>query len=102
MGAQAFGIGGFTGNHLSLDPERGLFTVFLGNRVLNRLTVLLPPEGKTFADYGLREDGTGTYVREDGVCVPSSVKYVHQKDRYLHSAVARVLCLPPAECRFDL
>ena len=33
-------------------------------------------------------------AREDGREVPSSVKYVHQKDEHLHRAVARVLGLP--------
>ena len=94
MGMQAFGIGGFTGNHVSIDPERNLFTVFLGNRVKNRLTVLLPEEGKTLADYGLNPDGTGTYRWEDGEVIPSSVKYVHQKDQHLHSAVMAALELP--------
>ena len=91
MGAQAFGIGGFTGNHLSLDPETDRFTIFLGNRVLNRLTVLLPEEGKTLTDYGLREDGVGRILRDDGVWVPSSVQYVHQKDAHLHSVIAKIL-----------
>ena len=93
MGMQAFGIGGFTGNHVSMDPERGLFTVFLGNRVKNRLTVLVPEEGKTLEDYGLNADGTGRFRWDDGEVVPSSVKYVHQKDRHLHSAVMKALGL---------
>ena len=50
MGRNAFGIGGFTGNHVSVDPLRGLFTVFLGNRVRNRLTVLIPETGKDLTD----------------------------------------------------
>ena len=94
MGSRAFGVGGFTGNHLSIDPERNLFTVFLGNRVKNRLTTLLPEEGKTLEDYGLRLDGIGHVVRPDGLRVPSSVHYVHQKDAHLHAAVAKVLGLP--------
>ena len=93
MGKQAFGIGGFTGNHVSMDPERNLFTVFLGNRVKNRLTVLVPEAGKTLADYGLNPDGTGTYRWEDGEVIPSSVQYVHQKDAHLHSAVMAALSL---------
>ena len=100
MGRQAFGIGGFTGNHVSMDPERGLFTVFLGNRVKNRLTVLVPEEGKTLADYGLNDDGTGTFRWEDGEVIHSSVKYVHQKDRHLHSAVMRALCREVVGCRW--
>ena len=97
MGRQAFGNAGFTGNHLSVDPEHGTFTLFLGNRVRDRLTVLLPEAGRTLADYGLNEDGSGHYRwrNADGTYteVPSSVKYVHQKDAHLHSAVARVLGL---------
>ncbi len=98
MGLQAFGIGGFTGNHVSIDPERELFTVFLGNRVKNRLTVLVPEAGKTLADYGLNPDGTGTFRWEDGEVIPSSVKYVHQKDRHLHSTVMKALLLPEIHC----
>lgn len=95
MGMQAFGNAGFTGNHLSLDPERGRYVLFLGNRVKDRLTVLVPEEGKGFADYGLREDGIGKVRREDGTMAPSSVKYVHQKDAHLHSAVAEVMAWEP-------
>ena len=101
MGRQAFGNAGFTGNHLSVDPEHGTFTLFLGNRVRDRLTVLLPEAGRTLADYGLNEDGSGHYRwrNADGTYteVPSSVKYVHQKDAHLHSAVARVLGLDHIE-----
>ena len=76
-----------------MDPERGLFTVFLGNRVKNRLTVLVPEEGKTPADYGLNPDGSGKFRWSDGEVIPSSVKYVHQKDRHFHSAVMKALGL---------
>ncbi len=90
MGGWAFGIGGFTGNHLSLDPERGIFTVMLGNRVRDRLTVLIPPEGRTLTDYGLLPDGRGRIRWEDGRLIPSSVQYVHQKDEHLHRVIAEV------------
>ena len=94
MGRQAFGNAGFTGNHLSVDPEHGSFVFFLGNRVRDRLTMLLPEEGKTFEDYSLRPDGIGRIRWEDGNVIPSSVLYVHQKDEHLHRAVAEVLGLP--------
>ena len=94
MGRQAFGNAGFTGNHMSIDPEHGSFVFFLGNRVKGRLTMLIPEEGKSFGDYGLNEDGSGVVTWEDGTRVPSSVKYVHQKDEHLHKAVAKVLDLP--------
>ena len=69
MGKRAFGIGGFTGNHVSMDPERDAFVVFLGNR------------------------GSGVFRWNDGEVIPSSVKYVHQKDEHLHKAIAEVLGL---------
>ena len=93
MGQNAFGIGGFTGNHVSVDPDRECFAVFLGNRVKNRLTVLIPEEGKSLTDYGLNADGSGTFRWPDGEEIPSSVKYVHQKDAHLHRAVAETLGL---------
>lgn len=88
---RAFGIGGFTGNHMSIDPEKGIFVIQLGNRVYDRLTVLIPEDGKTITDYGLNADGTGTYLWPDGHVVYSSVDYVHQKDEHIHKAVQRVL-----------
>ena len=45
----------------------------------------------------LNEDGSGTVVWDDGKVIPSSVKYVHQKDEHLHKAIARVLNLPEIE-----
>jgi len=94
MGRQAFGNAGFTGNHLSVDPEHGSFVFFLGNRVKGKLTMLIPEDGKNLEDYGLNEDGSGIITWDDGTRVPSSVKYVHQKDEHLHKAVAKVLELP--------
>ena len=91
MSSGAFGIGGFTGNHFSVDPARGAYTVLLGNRVRDRLTVLVPPEGKTLRDYGLQPDGRGEILWRDGSRHPSSVNYVHQKDEHLHAAVDRCL-----------
>ena len=91
MGPAAFGIGGFTGNHFSVDPEGNRYTVFLGNRVRDRLTVLIPPEGKTLTDYGLSREGLGEIVWTDGSRHPSSVNYVHQKDRHFHQAVEAAL-----------
>ena len=91
MGPAAFGIGGFTGNHFSIDPEGDRYTIFLGNRVRERLTVLIPEEGKTRTDYGLHPDGTGEIRWTDGEMHASSVDYVHQKDAHFHAAVERAL-----------
>jgi len=93
MGQGAFGIAGFTGNHLSVDPARGVFCLMLGNRVRGRLTALIPEEGKTLADYGLAPDGLGRFRWEPDTELPSSVNYVHQKDAHLHRAVAAALGL---------
>ena len=91
MSDAAVAWSGFTGNHLSLDPTLGVFTLQLGNRVFNRLTVLVPEQGKTLADYGLQADGSGTYLWPDGQRLHSSVRYVYQRDQHLHRAAARVL-----------
>lgn len=93
MSDQAIGLSGFTGHHLAVDPERGIFTLFLGNRVMNRLTVLLPESGRTITDAGLNADGTGTVRWPDGTMVYSSVNYVHQKDEHLHRVIQTVLGL---------
>lgn len=91
---RAIGLSGFTGHHLSVDIESGVFALFLGNRVLNRLTVLLPEPGKFITDYGLNPDGTGRVLWPDGRLVWSSVDYVHQKDAHFHRAAANALGLP--------
>ena len=94
MSDQAFGLSGFTGHHLAIDPERGIFSLFLGDRVLNRLTVLVPPQGKSFTDFGLNAAGYGSLTWPDGHTVFSSANYVHQKDAHFHQAVADTLGLP--------
>ena len=81
---QAFAISGFTGNHLSLDPERGLFILFLGNRVHGRLTRVSPLED--MPRIGL-SDGVGTVNWPDGRIVPSSAQYVYFKDSMLNEPI---------------
>ncbi|MGN0777602.1 MAG: serine hydrolase domain-containing protein [Aristaeellaceae bacterium] len=93
MSDKAIGLSGFTGHHLAVDVERGIFTLFLGNRVLDRLTVLLPENGRSITDEGLNPDGTGQVRWPDGRWVTSSVNYVHQKDEHLHRVIMDVLGL---------
>ena len=93
MGDKALALSGFAGNHLAIDPERGIFEFYLGSRVLNRLTVLVPEEGKSLADYGLAPDGTGCVDWPGEGKVISSVDFVHLKDRHYHTAVAEALGL---------
>ena len=99
---QAIGVSGFTGHHLSIDPELGVFALFLGNRVLNRLTVLIPESGKSLADYGLNPDGTGQIEWPDGSKVWSSVNFAHHRDEHFHASLATAIGLrawyPPAGC----
>jgi len=54
----------------------------------------VPEEGKTLTDYGLNPDGTGRFRWNDGEVIPSSVKYVHQKDEHFHKSIAEALQLP--------
>ena len=93
MGEKAISLSGFTGHHVSVDAERGLFALFLGSRCQNRLTVLIPEEGKSLTDYGLNPDGTGQVLWPDGEVVCSSVDYVYHKDAHFHGAVAAELGL---------
>ena len=91
---KAISLSGFTGHHLSVDVETGVFALFLGNRVQNRLTVLVPEAGKSITDYGLNPDGTGCILWPDGRRIWSSVNYVYQKDVHFHQAVQNELDLP--------
>ena len=93
MSDRALALSGFTGHHLSLDPETGLFVISLGSRVLNRLSVLVPEDGKTNTDYGLAPDGRGQILWPDGEKVWSSAGYVYLKDAHMHKAVADTLGL---------
>ena len=95
MSDRAIGLSGFTGHHLAVDAERGIFTLFLGSRVMNRLTVLIPEKGRCLTDYGLRADGVGTLRWTDGRVIASSVQYVHQKDEHLHKVVMATMGLAP-------
>lgn len=93
MSDQAIGMGGFTGHHLCIDPATGVFELFLGNRVMDRLTVLVPESGRSWADYGLEPDGSGQLRWTDGTLIASSVNYVHQKDARLHAPIGQLLHL---------
>ena len=94
MSDQAIGLSGFTGHHVAIDPQVGVFTLFLGNRVMDRLTVLVPESGRCRGDYGLAEDGSGQVRWTDGCQLFSSVDYVHQKDAKLHAPIGELLRLP--------
>jgi len=91
----AIGLSGFTGHHLSVDVETGVFALMLGNRVLDRLTTVTLLPGQSLADLGLRPDGTGQVCWPDGSKVFSSVDYVHHKDAHFHRQVAQTLGLSP-------
>ena len=87
MGARSIGLSGFTGNHLSLDPDAGRFVLFLGNRCHGRVSHIVPPEGKDLSAYGLDARGVGLVRWSDGRLVPSSAKYVYFKDEMLHAPI---------------
>lgn len=88
MGHHAVGLSGFTGNHLSIDPDAGRFVLFLGNRCHNRVSHITPRDGQTLSDFGLDERGVGLIRWEDGTSIPSSAKYVYFKDEMLHAPIA--------------
>ena len=94
MSDRAMALSGFTGHHLSLDPVTRVFVVSLGSRVMNRLSVLVPEEGKKMEDYGLLPDGRGQITWVDGEKIWSSAGYVYLKDMHMHRAVQDTLGLP--------
>ena len=87
MGSHAFGLSGFTGNHIAIDPESGIFDLFLGNRCHNRVSIIQPPEGKDVTGYGVTKEGEGMVDWVDGRKVQSSFLYIHQKDKKLHGPI---------------
>lgn len=87
MQDSSIGLSGFTGNHLSIDPEQERFVLFLGNRCHNRVSTILPAPGGCLADYGVSEDGVGQVRWNDGRLVHSSAKYVYFKDKLLHAPI---------------
>lgn len=89
MQAQSIGLSGFTGNHLSIDPIKERFVLFLGNRCHNRVSSIVPPRGETFSRYGIGEDGVGCVLWTDGRLVSSSAKYVYFKDKMLHAPIEK-------------
>ena len=83
----AFGLSGFTGNHLSIDPDAKSFVLILGNRCHGRVSNIQPPSGKTLPDYGLAKNGTGYVKWNDGRLVSSSARYVYFKDKLLNNPI---------------
>lgn len=89
MSEHGFGVSGFTGNHLVIDPILGVFELFLGNRCHARVSHITPPEGKALTDYALSDRGVGLVPWDDGHLVPSSAKYVYFKDECLHDPIVQ-------------
>lgn len=87
MSENSLGLSGFTGNHISIDPQRERFVIFLGNRTHARVSHITPPQDKTLSDFGLDEIGAGFVPWPDGRQVPSSARYVYQKDEHLHAPI---------------
>lgn len=85
MGTHAIGMSGYTGNHFALDPDQGVFDVFLGNRCHNRVSRILPE--RQAGELGLPEDGAGDVIWPDGRRVASSYHYIYKKDDMLHKPV---------------
>ena len=88
MSGRAIALSGFVGNHIAIDPSLGIFEFFLGSRVLNRVTAIAPPPGRSLADYGLAPDGTGCVDWPGEGKVISSVDFVYLKDAHYHPEAA--------------
>ena len=85
MGQNAFALSGYTGNHIAIDPDLGVFDILLGNRCHNRVSLIQPPEEVDARV--LDENGAGRIQWPDGRKVYSSFKYVYLKDKLIHNPV---------------
>ncbi|HPA60686.1 MAG TPA: serine hydrolase domain-containing protein [Clostridia bacterium] len=85
MGLRAFGLAGYTGNHLAIDPDSGVFDLLLGNRCHNRVSQFTPEAAAE--GLGIEADGSGSLKWPDGRLVRSSFRFIHQKDRLIHAPV---------------
>ena len=95
MSDETIALSGFVGNHIAIDPRQGIFEFYLGSRVMNRVTVLTPPPGKTLSDFGLAPDGTGVIDWPGEGKVVSSVNFVYLKDAHYHPVVAEEMGWQP-------
>ena len=68
-----------------------ILNIWAVNRVLNRLTVLVPEKSRTMESYGLTPDGRGMLTWTDGEKILSSANYVYLRDQYMHRAVEDTL-----------
>lgn len=85
MGKNAFALSGYTGNHIAIDPDKGVFDLLLGNRCHHRLSTVLPD--RDAGALPLADDGSGLVKWPDGHSVYSSYKYVYLKDQFIHAPV---------------
>ena len=83
FGGRTIALNGFTGNHISVDPEQEKFIIILANKIHNRVT-LANGRPDPF-------DPTETMRWEDGQIYPVSQNYTYLKDRYIKEPVAQLL-----------
>lgn len=86
MGSCSFGLAGYTGNHLAIDPESHVFDLMLGNRCHMRVSQI-EPSSQAAEEYHLSPDGAGLIKWPDKRLVKSSFSYIHQKDTLIHLPV---------------
>ncbi|MEG1524939.1 MAG: serine hydrolase domain-containing protein [Clostridia bacterium] len=83
FGDQTIALNGFTGNHFSVDPNRGQFIIILANKIHNRVT-LANGRADPF-------DPTQWVTWNDGRKYPVSQNYTFLKDRYLKEPIGELL-----------
>lgn len=89
MSRHAFALSGYTGNHIAIDLEHGVFDLLLGNRCHHRLSQVFPPS--LASRLGLADDGSGQVVLPDGQTLYSSFQYVYLKDSTIHRPIFHLM-----------
>lgn len=83
FGFRTVALSGFTGNHISMDPEKGQFMLFLANRIHNRVTMATgranPYETVTSLPWN------------DGHSYPVSQNFVFRQDAYTKGPIGEIL-----------
>ena len=83
FGPRTVALSGFTGCHISMDPERSQFMLFLGNRVHNRVTC--------YTGRANPYETATSVLWNDGRRYPLSQNFVFRQDACLKAPVGELL-----------
>ena len=75
LSGNSFALGGYTGNQLTIDPQNGLYVLFLSNRCHNRITYISPAAA-------VNRTAGGKILWNNGKEYSDNSQYVYLRDKY--------------------